>query len=587
MERILRLLKEVKTYWGILIFTVITLTLTSVVSLCISIFTGNLVDMAVVGGDIKDLFIKLIFLMLISIVLGSLDSYIFGCFREKCSYSFKEKTMKKLNKMDIAWVESLRSGDLITRINNDIDTSVAFISQIRDIFSSLFLGLISFIISLYFNWTLALFCVSIPIIIEVYTYYFSKKFSTMMRNRQKGFGEVIAYNQDALNGITDIKSYNLYKKMYSKFSGLVKNYTNIVIKMDSKASLNDALIGFMIFIQNFGVIALGGFLVLLGKITLGEVVFFQLISTYLKIAVKKLHFISLKQNLVSVSRIFEIWDGPEEKIGTINNLDEVKDITFKNLSFNYGERKEKVVLNHINFKFKKGEKVAIVGRSGSGKSTIIKLLCGFYEPTEGEILLNGINIKEINKNALRNKLSLVEQNTFLFPMSIYENIACGKIEDGEITELNNDLNSSHIEKLTLEKVINSGKKASIHDEIKTMDKGYHSELGEGGSKVSGGQGQRISLARAFYRNAEFILMDEPTSALDKDSEDNIMKSIDELIKEKSCILVTHRLNTIKDFHRIIVMKNGEIVEEGTHEELMNLKGEYEKIYGEEKNHEKC
>ena len=271
------------------------------------------------------------------------------------------------------------------------------------------------------------------------------------------------------------------------------------------------------------------------------------------------YLIQVRSAEAMASRVLEIYDFEEENLGKVeeSTLKNEVMISIRNLGFSYENNK---VLDRINMDIRKYEKIAIVGESGSGKSTLLNILSGMYEPQEGNVSIAGFNLNEDNISSIRNKIGLVYQETFLFPKSIYDNLLYGN------------------KNATKEQVIEAAKRADIHDFITTLPKKYDTFVGEKGVYLSGGQRQRIAIACAFLRNPEILILDEPTSALDAETERNIQKSLDELIKDKTAIIVAHRLVTIKNADIIYVLNKGKIVEKGSHEELVNNKGYYYNLY---------
>jgi len=250
------------------------------------------------------------------------------------------------------------------------------------------------------------------------------------------------------------------------------------------------------------------------------------------------------------------------------SLDEISKttnaITMEQITFSYNEEERKI-FEDLNLKIEKGKTIAIIGESGEGKSTMFKIIAGFYKQQSGKYQLFGKDFSEWNLEAARNQLAIVSQNVFLFEGTIAENVACGKRDT------------------TMSEIIEACRKANIHDFIMSMQQGYDTNVGERGVKLSGGECQRISIARAILKDASILLMDEPTSSVDVNTEQLIQKAIDNLSKEKTVIIIAHRLSTIKNADKIMVLNNGKLVEEGTHDELIDINGKYSELYSRENN----
>jgi ABC-type multidrug transport system fused ATPase/permease subunit len=320
-------------------------------------------------------------------------------------------------------------------------------------------------------------------------------------------------------------------------------------------------------VMQIGVVLYGLYFVSKNEMTFGELIIFQQLSDLIQLLIH-INFLELWKSIVGVKLLFEIWDAEGNNIdGIVEKGDEKSAIIdLENVYFKYSQD-ENVILKDISFRVHKGESIAIVGTSGSGKSTIAKLICGFNKPLSGKISYKGYEYDDWNLKKLRKGISIVEQNAYLFPVSIYDNIASGKY--GYIDENNSDLKKS-VEK--------AAEQAGLTEFIESLEDGYQGIVGENGDTMSGGQNQRITIARAFIKDSELLVLDEPTSALDVEIEQKIQKSIEELMKNRTTIIIAHRLSTIKNVQRILVLHEGEIVEQGTHSELINKKGRYFNLY---------
>jgi ABC-type multidrug transport system fused ATPase/permease subunit len=342
------------------------------------------------------------------------------------------------------------------------------------------------------------------------------------------------------------------------------------------------------------VFALGGWLVLNGKTTIGVVFALNASMGYLRYNtyMSMQGFTVWKKTAASAVRIFDLWDKKTED-ETWENID--KDIshnnpkdhsvfTFNNVSFSYSDniddkdeeklkekQKEAHVLKNISFSINKGETIAFVGRSGCGKTTLLKLMAGFYKAGCGRITKNGIDIRDLELDEIRNDMAMVSQDAFLFPVTIHNNILYGTGAGVNESDGNNYIEPG-------DEVIHAAKLARIHSFIEAQPKKYESLVGERGIKLSGGQRQRLSIARAIIKNADILLLDEPTSALDTDAEHKVHTALNKLMENKTSIIAAHRLSGIKNADRIYVMDSGEIIEAGTHKELIEGKGLYYELY---------
>ncbi len=396
---------------------------------------------------------------------------------------------------------------------------------------------------------------------------FSKILNVKMKKAQQlskaKIAEINANISDSLSGIRVVKSFNNEKYENKKFKSNNNNYIEarkwFFKNMGTYTAVNSFMQGLMYIV----VFIVGAKLMLEGTIETTDIVLFLLyINLFLEPIRKLINFNELYQKgIVGFSRYLEIMAiEPEIKdkleaieLGEINS-----GIEFKNVTFNY-ENNESVISN-FNLKIDKDTRVALVGPSGVGKSTICSLIPRFYEVTKGEIIINNLDIKEYTQKSLRDKIGIVQQDIYIFNCSVFENIAYGK------------------HNATYEEVIEAAKKANIHDFIMSLENNYETHLGERGVKLSGGQKQRISIARVFLKNPPILILDEATASLDNESEKFIQKSIEELSKNRTTIVIAHRLSTIVSANKIVYISKNGIEEEGTHEYLINKGEKYAQLY---------
>jgi ABC-type multidrug transport system fused ATPase/permease subunit len=306
----------------------------------------------------------------------------------------------------------------------------------------------------------------------------------------------------------------------------------------------------------------GGYLAFKGEISVGSVVAANVLVWQIFLPVEQfLAFLrQMRETIPAIERLFEILDQPAERVGerAFEVQTEAAPIEFKDVAFGYDD--ENKILDDLSFQVPQGETVALVGTSGSGKSTVFKLLCGFYEPQEGRIRVCGNDLAHCSPADVRARVSFVAQDTYLFPTTIAENIGYGRPG------------------ATRDEIAAAAKVANAHDFIIEQPEGYDTQVGERGAKLSGGQRQRIALARAILKDAPILLLDEPTSALDTQSETLVQEALDRLMEGKSVLVVAHRLSTIRDADRVLVLDRGTIVESGAHEQLMQADTLYKRLY---------
>lgn len=416
-----------------------------------------------------------------------------------------------------------------------------------------------------FNQNSKLFFITIIMIIlyVIIVVLFNKWYEKLNRNQMEDNAQLTSYMVESLNGIQTVKAYNSERKVKqeteTKFIKLLKSVFNLSWVSNFQTSLKT----FVELIGGVVIIWVGGISVINGEMTIGSLITFNSLLVYFLDPVKNLVNLQpqMQTAVVAADRLGEILDLEAEK--TEKEYKKLKpdslsgDIEIKNVNFRYGTRK--LVLENINIDIKKGQKIAFVGESGSGKTTLSKLLLNLYTPESGDILINGNNIKDIQLEALRDRIAYIPQETFLFSGSILENLALG------------------LDTYTLEDIYKASKMAQAHDFINELPLRYETRLEENGSNLSGGQRQRLAIARAMLKNPDILILDEATSNLDSITEKALDRTIHEFAKDITTIFIAHRLSTIKDSDMIYVFEKGKIIERGTHEELIKLGGKYSKL----------
>ena len=398
--------------------------------------------------------------------------------------------------------------------------------------------------------------------------YFSNLIVKKIQSLRKVFKQksdiITEISQDCISGILVLRAFGAE----DYFQGKLDKAADDVVENEGKRVriTNNVLIirRMLQWMPNIICAVYAYFMVLRGNISMGELVIFLMILQKFVDAYVGVPFniVDARENLVSVGRVEEILCEADEPSGSeISGLDLDVAVEFSDVGFSYVD--EKAVLNGLSFKIKRGTSVAFVGDSGGGKSTIFHLLCGFYQADKGNYKLFGRDITEWNIEAARENMALVSQNVFLFPTTIRENIRYGNLN------------------ATDEQIVEACKNARIHDFIMGLPEQYESIVGERGILLSGGERQRISIARAFLKNAPILLLDEPTSAVDVETEKLIQDALEGLTKNRTCITIAHRLSTIQNADEIMVLKDGRIVERGTHEKLIQSQGVYSGMYGKE------
>lgn len=575
---IFKIIRFTKRYALLLGVTVVTILLAANRQIVANIL-GQIVDIALNSGMGNSL-LKVIYLLLGVLLMtffSWLNNFLIGRYKNASMYVIRSKTIKVIEELPLPTLSKYSSGDLVSRMNNDLNfIEKLYGTVIPDTALKILTGAFAAAYGFYLNWKITLIIVVLSLVASVVTYIASKPLENKQSELQKINSETSSVFQDALNGYTEIKTFGAYESFKEGFNKLVKARVNKTFEISRRECLIGAFeISTSIAIQ-IGTIFLGLIFILRKEMTIGELVIFQQIQEVIR-RIFSINYVSFIKSKAILTRLFVLWEEGKEIIeGPVKSGEEVAPIiSFNRVSFSY-ETGIDNLLNDISFKISKNEAIALVGASGCGKSTVTKLICGFLNPTSGELLFKGHNYDLWNKQILRDDISLVEQNTYLFPGTIYDNIACGLYgrEEGAVNE-----------NILKEEVEKAARDAALTEFISTLDKGYSTDVGEWGARLSGGQRQRIGIARAFVKKSELLILDEPTSALDAVTELEVQQSIEKLMNGRTTLIIAHRLSTIKNVDRILVLKDGKIIEEGKHEELLKNKGFYYKLYKQQINTE--
>ncbi|CAC7314671.1 SAV1866 family putative multidrug efflux ABC transporter [Staphylococcus aureus] len=483
----------------------------------------------------------------------------------KILYDIRKKLYNHLQALSARFYANNQVGQVISRVINDVEQTKDFIlTGLMNIWLDCITIIIALSIMFFLDVKLTLAALFIFPFYILTVYVFFGRLRKLTRERSQALAEVQGFLHERVQGISVVKSFAIEDNEAKNFDKKNTNFLTRALKHTRWNAYSFAAINTVTDIGPIIVIGVGAYLAISGSITVGTLAAFV---GYLELLFGPLRrlvasFTTLTQSFASMDRVFQLIDEDYDiKNGVGAQPIEIKQgrIDIDHVSFQYNDN-EAPILKDINLSIEKGETVAFVGMSGGGKSTLINLIPRFYDVTSGQILIDGHNIKDFLTGSLRNQIGLVQQDNILFSDTVKENILLGRPT------------------ATDEEVVEAAKMANAHDFIMNLPQGYDTEVGERGVKLSGGQKQRLSIARIFLNNPPILILDEATSALDLESESIIQEALDVLSKDRTTLIVAHRLSTITDADKIVVIENGHIVETGTHRELIAKQGAYEHLY---------
>lgn len=567
-----RILGYAEHYWTWIMVIILSDLGCSIANVYIVDLLKRVIDFSIAKESDLPLWI-LIVQALVAVLVGMLSNYLVvrmtGAFGAAILRDLRRDMVNHIMKVAPNDMEKQNFGEIMERLSSDISVVAGYMeTYFKD---CLYVPIVVTVFTIYLivmNPMLAVLCLSPLFIMVPVSIKLLKPVKMAQTEYVKKLGLTNNQIQEAFDGVDVIKSYNLQEKMQKKYYDALKETLDISNKNDLWQYNIEPLSALIREAPTAIALCAGGYLALKGELTIGILVAF--ISGINKINEPLVYAYQLvvrtQMAMISANRVLEILDIPvecnKESVQAFNKSSG-KVFEFKNVSFSYiNSENAKPVLEQFNLSVHEGQKIALVGKSGCGKSTIMKLLCRQNEVDSGEIYFFGNRFSDIAPNNVREQLSIIAQESVIFPMSVSDNIRIGRLEAER------------------EEIIDAAQKAGCHDFIMKLPEGYDTLLDERGNNLSGGQRQRIAIARAILKDAPIILLDEPTSALDEETEEYVNQTLLSISESKTLITVAHRLNTIVDYDEIIVLEEGKIVESGTHETLMEKKGVYWRMYNE-------
>ena len=565
------LLKEMSKYilknihWFAL-STVITI-VTTFINIYIPTLSGQAIKDILGIGDfemLKGLVIQILVLTGGLCLFSLIRSSAYGFFTQKVVFDVRNDVFKSIQRQSFGFFDKMKTGQLMSRATTDVERIRGFVGfQLRMLFESLFLLGAVIMSMIIINWDLSLLAFSTVPVLFFVNIWFGKKIRPVMHTAREHFGALTSVLWENMTGIRVVRSFAREDYEKQKFQKPNTDYFSMMLKSVKLQSVFQPIQGLFFGLVTIAIFWLGGIQIIGNRFTIDQLFVFSIYISMLIRPIGMLGMIisSYQTMAAAAERVFEIIDAvPEVRDkpdATI--LPAIKgQVIFEDVSFGYD--KDKPILKNIVIEAKPGETIALLGPTGSGKSTIIRLLPRFYDVTSGRILIDGFDIRDVKTESLRKQMGIVSQETFLFNMTVKQNIAYG------------------MPNATMEDIERVAKIAKAHEFITQLPNGYDTIIGERGVTLSGGQQQRVAIARALLMNPRILILDDSTSSVDVDTEFEIQQALSALLKNRTTFVVTQRLSTIRNADKIVVLDDGQILEEGDHESLMAKKGAYYKIY---------
>lgn len=515
-------------------------------------------------GKIGQIAITLLVLYVISAIFSFIQGFTMTSVSQKLTYKLRNDLAQKINKLPMKYFDIKTNGEVLSIITNDIDTLSMNLNQsITQIITSIctIIGILVMMFSI--SWQMTLISLIILPVAAILVKIIVGKSQKYFQKQQEYLGHVNGQVEEVYGGLNIVKAFNGEEKVTKEFEKANQELYRSGWKSQFLSGLMHPVMNFISNIGYVGVAVAGGYLAINGTITVGNIQSFIQYNKQFTQPINQIAQISamLQSMIAAAERVFEFLEQPEEVDTHKGSIDTSKlkgNVSFNHVKFGYDS--ETTIIKDFNADVKEGQKIAIVGPTGAGKTTMVKLLMRFYDVLEGEIAVDGHNIKDFDRGELRKMFGMVLQDTWLFGGTVEDNIKYGN------------------EEATDDQVIEAAKAAHVHHFIKTLPKGYHSVINEDSTNISAGQKQLLTIARVILADPKILILDEATSSIDTRTEIQIQAAMDNLMKGRTSFIIAHRLSTIKNADLILVMNHGDIVEQGTHEDLLEKGGFYAELY---------
>ena len=567
MDRYKQLLAFIKPYKMRLVFGIVCMIVAALGYLVVPWLIRNVVDGVLQNKDLGLLTLIVIAILIIFLIRGFAtygQNYMMAYVGQRVVIDIRETLFKHLQRLDQAYFDTRKTGVIMSNITSDVgalqqaivDNLISFMTEGVTLVGSL-------VFMFYLDWKLSLLTLIIVPVVLGLTNVFGKRLRSAGHEVQGRTADITAFLQEVISGVRVIRSFARESFEFKRFEKENQNNFDAAMKATKLTAIMGPMVEFSAAIAVVVILWYGGYSVVQGYITAGSLIAFLIYAINLANPVKRLTQVygNIQKALAAGDRVIDILETEPhvKELPTAKTMDHVKgEVHFDNVQFSYDA--ENLALKGVTLHVKPGETVAIVGPSGAGKSTIANLLPRFYDVIGGSIRIDGMDIREATFTSLRENIGLVPQDTMLFNASVRDNILYGRLD------------------ATDEEVLAAAKAANAIEFIEKLPQGFDTMVGERGNALSGGQRQRIAIARAILKNPSILILDEATSALDTESEKIVQEALERLMKGRTALVIAHRLSTIQHADHIVVLQQGSVVEEGTHDELLALQGLYSHLY---------
>lgn len=574
LKKLLKHLSKFKFLIAIVIICAILSTIFNIVgpkilgNITTEIYSGVMKMISGTGGidftAIGRIVIVLLAIYIISTAFSYIQSFVMVGVGQNFTYTLRKGISQKINQLPIKYFDKKTHGEVLSYITNDVDTIAQNLNQsITQFITSLTTVIGIFIMMVSISWKMAIVALLVLPVSGVLVVAVIGKSQKYFKEQQEYLGHVNGHIEEMYSNHELVKVFNGEEKSVKQFTELNDTLYNTNWKAQFLSGLMHPIMGFVGNVGYVVICIMGGFYASRGIITVGNIQsFIQYMRRFTQPITQLANVSNMLQSMIAAcERVFEFLEEEEEVPDTENphSIENIKgNVTFENVKFGYNE--DKIVIKDFSANIKQGKKVAIVGPTGAGKTTLVKLLMRYYDVISGEIKIDGVNIKNFKRDDLRSLFAMVLQDTWAFNGTVMENIRYGNLE------------------ATDEEVIKAAKSAQVDHFVRTFSAGYNTVLNEDSTNISQGQKQLLTIARAFLVDPKILILDEATSSVDTRTEMQIQKAMDNLMKGRTCFVIAHRLSTVRDADLILVINNGDIVEQGTHEELLEKGGFYEELY---------